>query len=179
MTPLLFLLLLASAETPAIPSMPWTELAALFAVAGAVGAGITWSLSIWLRQKYMTRGECEIRKQSTDLSKATALQRLNKVETDVKEHDGHFQRIEEHLRAVDNLALRQVALEKAAALSEQPIKEFSSLVTELKEMLKDYVRASEAVKIDHEKRLTAVETLLQVAERKRQRRQVEKDSNQL
>lgn len=136
---------------------------------GFVVAG--WVLNLALSSKYIKKDECAAQHLTTDTGRAAALLRLAKVETDQQLTKAHLDQIEEHLRAIDALAVRQTSLEKAIALAEQPVKEFSDWMFDVKKMLQTFMEKTEERTMDHEKRLTAVETTVQIAERHRRRHQ--------
>ncbi len=149
---------------PPLTILDLSELAAFCAVvAGAAG----WVINLVLSAKYVKAGECSAMHLTSDTGRAAAMLRLAKVENDHQLVKTHIDQMEEHLRAIDALALRQSDLEKAMALAAQPVKEFSEWMQDVKRMLQSFVEKTEERTMDHEKRLTTVETLVSVAERKR------------
>ena len=152
-----YLALLADVQTPQIPAMPWTEMAAFFAVVAILGGVLIWALSSWLGQRFVPRVDCDAREKASDGSRDGAIKRLLAIESAMKEYDGHLVRIEGHLRAVDALAEKQTVLSQEIALTKQPMQEFRGLVVDLKSIFQDFINDISKWRIEYERRLTIVE----------------------
>ena len=153
---------------PPLTILEISEIGTLLTIAFATAG---WVLNLTLSSKYIRKEDCAAQHLITDTGRAAALIRLSKVETDQQMAKLHFDQIEEHLRAIDALAMRQTSLEKALTLAQQPVKEFSDWMFDVKKMLQAFVEKTEERTIDHEKRLTAVETTVKIAERNRRNHQ--------
>ena len=142
---------------PPLTLMELGELMVMASLSAALGGYV---LNLILASRYIKTSQCAALHLIGDSAMRSALDRIGTLETASDRHHTHLQQVEEHLRAVDKLAQAQAKLETEIALSEQPIKEFKSWMDEIRLLLTQFVEKTEQRGMDHEKRLTRLETTI-------------------
>jgi len=142
------------------PPLTIGEIAELATIATCVLAAAAWLLNLAIGSKFVKSGQCAAMHLASDTTRTSALVRVANLEVDSALTKTHLEQIEEHLKSVDRIAEAQSVLETKIALSQQPITEFAAWMKDVKDMLREYIEKTEVRALDHEKRLTVVETQL-------------------
>jgi predicted house-cleaning noncanonical NTP pyrophosphatase (MazG superfamily) len=142
------------------PPLTIGEIAALATIATCVLTAAAGLLNLAIGSKFVKAGQCAAIHLASDTTRTSALVRVANLEVDSALTKTHLEQIEEHLRSVNRIAEAQSVLETKVALSQQPITEFAAWMKDVKDMLREYIEKTEARTMDHEKRLTVVETQL-------------------
>ena len=146
-----------------LPPLTLVDLSELTALASVAVGVAGWMLNLALSSKYVKTNQCNAMHLLGDTVMNKALDRISAMERASLIHHTHLERVEEHLRSVDKLAEAQTKLETDMALSAQPVREFKEWMGEIKVLLGRFMEQSEQRGMDHEKRLTQMETRLAVS----------------